>query len=112
MKKLLRTIQGFIIEPRGKIWRVGLIDGGKVIKYDFSNKKFRHARIRFQNQPFALLEFIENDVKTYEVRPLCKESEMKLVKIPLDKEHEAKLKFIMENWSTTPNSEPGLIKEN
>lgn len=101
-KKVLRRMQGFLIEMVGKEAKVAFMEAGATHEYYLPSSHLQRAGIKAENQPFQMDEV---EIKTdagciigYEFCPLAKPSDAFLDSFALDAERERKRNLIFKTF--------------
>jgi len=102
--KVLRRMNGFLIEIVENEAKVGLIDNGNTYEYYLPVKHLKEAKITGPNQPFQMDEIeIKTDtgyIVGYEFQPLAQIGDAIQDSFKLDEERERKRKLIMKHFSS------------
>jgi hypothetical protein len=101
-KKVLRRMQGFLIDIVGEEAKVAFVEGGATHEYYLPAKHLKEAGISSENQPFQMDEVA---IKTgrgaiigYEFEPLAKPSDAFPGSFALDAERERKRNLIFKTF--------------
>ncbi|MGH8093983.1 MAG: hypothetical protein ACREIF_10995 [Chthoniobacterales bacterium] len=102
-EKVVRRIQGFVVEDEGEEYKVGLVDGDEATYYYMPASAFRKAGISAPNQPFQMDE-IEVEISGgrkltgYAFTPLAGASDVFNDAIDLTDERSRKLNIIFKKY--------------
>ena len=101
-KKVLRRMQGFLIEMAGEEAKVAFVEAGATHEYYLPSSHLQRAGIKAENQPFQMDEV---EIKTdagyiigYEFCPLAKPSDAFPDSFALDAERERKRNLIFKTF--------------
>ena len=101
-KKVLRRMQGFLIEMTGLEAKVAFVEAGATHEYYLPSSHLRGAGITAENQPFQMDEV---EIKTeggvivgYEFQPLAKPADAFPDSFALDPERERKRNLIFKTF--------------
>ncbi len=100
--RVLRRLQGFLLEIQGAEARVALVENGKAIQYDLPSDQLRRNGIETKNQPFQMDEVeIQMEVGTvvgYHFQPLAKASDAYIETLNFDEERKRKRDLILREF--------------
>ena len=106
-KKVLRRMQGFLIEMVGEEAKVAFVEAGATHEYYLPSSHLQRAGIKAENQPFQMDEV---EIKTeagciigYEFCPLAKPSDAFPDSFAVDAERERKRKLIFTTFGHAPD---------
>jgi len=104
--KVLRRLEGFLVELQANEARVAFVEKGQTILYDLPASQLRHAGIEIRNQPFQMDE-IEMEAEDggwivgYRFISLAKPSDAYIESLNFDEERKRKRDLILKEFGKT-----------
>ena len=101
--KVLRRLQGFLVEMEGQYARVVFVEAGEMIPYDMPADQLRRIGVTVRNQPFQMdeVEAELGGVLTigYQFQALAKPSDGYIQQLDFDPERKRKRDLILKEFS-------------
>ena len=105
--RVIRRLQGFLIEFQDTDAKVAFVQDGQTILYFLPSKSLRQSGIIAQNQPFEMdeveMESPCGPIFGYRFRPLAKPSDGFVETVELDPERQRKRDLIFKRFGKTQN---------
>jgi hypothetical protein len=103
--RVLRRLQGFLIEMQAAEARVAFIENGQLVQYDLPSDQLRRNGIETRNQPFQMdeieLQTEVGQVVAYHFQPLAKLSDAYIEPLNFDEERKRKRDLILKEFTKT-----------
>jgi len=102
-ERVLRRMNGFLMEIEGEQARVAFVDDGRVTQYDLPADQLRRSGITVRNQPFQMdeieLKLESGLVIAYRFEPLATPADAYIETLNFDEDRKRKRDLILREFS-------------